>query len=323
MVFAAPSSDPSAGPLQALAAQRVLVKAGPSGTALRALGVREGNYDALVLTEPALVERVHREYLEAGADLIETNTFNAQSLSLRPFGLAHAVYDLNVAAARLSRRMADHFSELDPARPRFAVGNMGPSELGLRRIPPGREREQAFEQVRAAYAEQARALIEGGVDALLLETVYDEQTAQACVLGIRAAESEMGRSLPLMLSVTPGRDGRMPSGREVSEVLGDFASTRPWCFGTNCGFGPESVTVPLEALAERAACLVSVYPNAGLPDAAGRYSAADAVVARGADSAARGFANIVGGCCGTTPREVRALARAVAGIAPREYARKP
>jgi len=327
--------DRSASGLVALARKRVLVKAGPSGSALLALGLSErefqgerfagvrqpllGNYDVLTLTQPTLVERVHREYLEAGADLIETNTFNAQAISQRKFGLEREVYELNFAAARLSRRIADRFSELDPERPRFVIGNLGPSELALSRMPAGEEREWEFERVRMAYAEQARALIEGGVHALLLETVYDEETARASIAGIRASADAAGQALPLLLSVTPARDGRMASGRTFSEVLAAFEGARPWAFGLNCGFGPESVAEPLEALAGQASCLLSAYPNAGLPDALRRYPDAAGVVTRVAACAARGLVNIVGGCCGTTSREIHALARAVDGMAPRRY----
>jgi 5-methyltetrahydrofolate--homocysteine methyltransferase len=319
-----------------LAAKRVLVKAGPSGTALLALGLGEhefrgerfagalrplaGNYDVLVLTQPALIERIHRDYLEAGADLIETNTFNAQALSQRKFGLADdEVYELNLAAARLSRRVADEFSALEPARPRFVIGNVGPSEVRLSRTPAGEERAREFARVRAAYAQQARALIEGGVHALLLETVYDEVTAQACVRGIRESLDVHGRPLPLMLSFTPGPDGRMASGRELMEVLAEFEFARPWCVGVNCGFGPESARKSLEPVAECAPCLVSAYPNAGLPDASGVYPEAAELVSCVADWASRGLLNLVGGCCGTTPRHVRELMNAVHGLEPRRF----
>jgi 5-methyltetrahydrofolate--homocysteine methyltransferase len=328
--------DPSAGELEALAAKRVLVKAGPSGTALLALGLREGefrgerfagasrpltgNYDLLVLTQPAVVERIHREYLEAGADLIETNTFNAQTLSQQKFGLAEdEVYELNLAAARLSRRVADQFSELDPARPRFVLGNLGPCEVSFRRAPTGEEREREFARIRAAYAHQARALIEGGVDGLLLETVYDEVTAQASVRGIRESLDAHHRPLPLMLSFTPQRDGRLGSGRELTEVLAEFEFARASGVGVNCGFGLESIRKSLESVAPCAPCLVSAYPNAGLPDASGRYPEAAEFVSRIADCASRGLLNLVGGCCGTTPRHVRELVNAVHGLEPRRF----
>jgi 5-methyltetrahydrofolate--homocysteine methyltransferase len=332
--------DPSAGELEALAAKRVLVKAGPTGTVLRALGLREsefrgerfagaarplaGNYDVLVLTQPAVIERVHREYLAAGADLIETNTFSAQAVSQRKFGLKDdELYELNLMAARLSRRIADRFSELDPTRPRFVIGNLGPSELSSSRTPPGAERDRELARVRAAYAQQARALIEGGVHALLLETVYDEVTAQACVRGIRDSLDAHGCRLPLMVSFTPARDGRMASGRELTEVLAEFEFARPWCAGVNCGFGPESVRKALEAVAGSTPCLVGAYPNAGLPDASGHHPEATELASRVADWASRGLLNLVGGCCGTTPRHVRELATAVQGFEPRGFERRP
>jgi 5-methyltetrahydrofolate--homocysteine methyltransferase len=329
--------DPSASELEVLAAKRVLVKAGPSGTALLALGLGErefrgerfagasrplvGNYDLLALTQPALLERIHLASLEAGADLIETNTFNAQVLSQRKFGLEHEVYELNLTAARLARRIADRFSELEPKRPRLVIGNMGPSELCLSGTPAGPEHDREFDLVRAAYAEQARALIEGGVHALLLETLYDEVTAEACVRGVCESLRAHGRALPLMLSFTPTRDGRMASGRELCSLLPRFEFARPWSFGTNCGFGPRSMTEPLEALAESAPCRVSAYPNAGVPDASGRYPEAAALVPAVADWAARGLLNVVGGCCGTTPRQLRELVSAVHDLEPRRSLR--
>lgn len=338
MLLGAALPDRSAVELEALAAKRVLVKAGPSGTALLALGLRErefrgerfadarlpllGNVDLLVLTQPALVERMHQDYLEAGADLIETNTFTAQALSQQKFGLEDAVFELNFAAAQLARRVALRFSEREPERPRFVIGNMGPSELRSSRTSAGGERERESEWVRAAYAEQARALAEGGVHALLLETVYDEVTAQACVRGIRDGCDSAGRSLPLLLSFTPSRDGLSMSGRDLTQVLSDFEHAKPWSFGVNCGFGPESVIKALEPLAGAAPCFVSVYPNAGLPDTSGRYSAAAEVVSQVVSCAGGGLVNIVGGCCGTTPRQVRELARAVAGLEPRQFRRR-
>ena len=267
--------------------------------------------------------RIHAEYLEAGADLIETNTFNAQALSQRKFGLEREVYALNFAAARLARKVADRFSERDPERPRFVLGNLGPSDVCLSRAAVGAEPKPDFEQVRAAYAEQAHALIEGGVDALLLETVFDEQTAKACLAGIATTEIELGAALPILLSVTVGADGRMPSGRAVSEFLREIEGTRLFSVGINCAFGAESVRAPLEALAAHAPSLVSVYPNAGLPDATGRYSEPlEQGVALVASFAAASLANIIGGCCGTTPATLRALGAAVRGLAPRPFARR-
>jgi 5-methyltetrahydrofolate--homocysteine methyltransferase len=339
MLSTAALPDRSATELEALAAKRVLVKAGPSGTALLRLGLGErefrgerfanarlplaGNFDVLVLTQPALVERMHHEYLEAGADLIETNTFSAQALSQRRFGLEGAVFELNVAAAQLARRAAERFSARDPERPRFVLGNMGPSEVRSTRGGAGDEGEGDWAPVRAAYAEQARALIEGGVHALLLETVYDEGTARACVAGILEGCGAVGRSLPLLLSFSPGDDGRSMSGRDLTQLLSEFEhQAAPWAFGTNCGFGPESATQSLEALAAAAPCLVSVYPNAGLPDASGRYPAGDEVLTRVGGCAARGLVNIVGGCCGTTPHLVSELVGAVAGLEPRPFRRR-
>src|SRR5688572_2732805 len=325
--------------LRKLAGERVLVIDGAFGTMIQGEGLVEadfrgkrfekhpkdlkGNNDLLVLTRPDVIEGIHAAYFEAGADIAETNTFNANAISQADYDLQSAVYDLNVAAATLARKAADRFSEREPNKPRFVAGAIGPTNRTLSISPdvndPG-YRAVTFEEVRDAYTEQARALIDGGVDLLLLETVFDTLNLKAALVALDDLFEKIGRRLPLMISVTiVDRSGRTLSGQTLEAFYTSIASAKPLSVGINCALGADLMRPYIEELSRIAPMLVSAYPNAGLPNAFGGYDETPEITGRlvGDGFAAEKLANIVGGCCGTTPAHIRAIAERVRGIEPR------
>jgi 5-methyltetrahydrofolate--homocysteine methyltransferase len=319
-------------------AGRLLILDGAMGTMIQRRGLTEhdfrgerfashagdlkGNNDLLVLTRPDVIRDIHREYLAAGADIIETNTFNSNAISQSDYKLEPLCYELNVAAARLAREAAVEFTAKTPDRPRFVAGAFGPANRTLSLSPDVNNpafRAITFDQLRAAYADQARGLIDGGADLLLVETIFDTLNAKAAIAAIQEVEAEKGVSLPLMISVTiTDRSGRTLSGQTLDAFYVSVEHARPWCIGLNCALGAREMRPHLEELARLATSWISVYPNAGLPNAFGEYDelpADTSALIRGfADD---GLANIVGGCCGTTPDHIRAIANAVREINPR------
>jgi 5-methyltetrahydrofolate--homocysteine methyltransferase len=322
----------AAHPLATLLARRILVLDGAMGTLLqrhalteadfrgtrladhpRALG---GNNDILCLTRPDVVSAIHRAYLDAGADIVETNTFNGTAISQGDYGTAHLVHDLNVAAARLARAAADAATARDPSRPRFVAGALGPTNRTTSLSPdvadPG-FRNITFDALAEAYYDQARALLAGGVDLLLVETVYDTLNAKAALDGVTRALDGCGRVVPLAISVTVvDRSGRTLSGQTVEAFWASVRHAPLLSVGINCALGAADMRPYVEVLAALADVFTSCYPNAGLPNAFGGYDdTPDDMAAVLGDFAARGWLNIVGGCCGTTPDHVRAIAAAV------------
>ncbi|HEY7474058.1 MAG TPA: methionine synthase, partial [Vicinamibacterales bacterium] len=282
----------------------------------------KGDNDILVLTRPDVIGEIHREYLDAGADIIETNTFNANAVSQADYALEAAVYDINVAAGRLARRAADDCTARTPSQPRFVAGSIGPANRTLSISPDVNNpafRAITFDQLKNAYAEQVRGLIDGGVDLLLLETIFDTLNVKAGIVAVQEVEEEKGVHLPLMISVTiTDRSGRTLSGQTLDAFYLSVAHARPWCVGINCAIGAREMRPYLAELARLAECWVSSYPNAGLPNAFGEYDEhADETGALLRDFAESGFANILGGCCGTTPEHIAAIARAVRDVPPR------
>jgi 5-methyltetrahydrofolate--homocysteine methyltransferase len=291
----------------------------------------KGDNDLLCLTRPDVVLGIHREYLDAGADLIETNTFNATPVSQADYGLESFAYELNVAAARLAKQAAAEFTARTPEQPRFVAGAIGPMNKTLSISPDVNDpafRAVTFDQVRDAYREQVRGLLDGGADILLVETIFDTLNAKAAIVAIegefdsRAAGDPAWTEPPVMISVTiTDKSGRTLSGQTIDAFWVSVAHARPFSVGLNCALGAREMRPFLAELARIAPVYISCYPNAGLPNAFGEYDERPAdTSALIAEFAASGFVNIVGGCCGTTPDHVRAIAGAVRGVAPRHVA---
>jgi 5-methyltetrahydrofolate--homocysteine methyltransferase len=320
---------------RAAAAERIMVKDGPYGTAIQELSLIEsdyrgslatnhdqkGNNDILNLTRPDAIAGIGRAYIAAGADLLATNTFNANRISQADYGTEALVADINRAAAGILRAEIDAATAADGRR-RFLAGALGPTNKTLSLSPrvedPG-YREVDFDGVKAVYREQIDALVEGGVDFILIETVFDTLNAKAAAFAAQEAEEALGRRLPVMLSMTlTDLAGRNLSGQTVEAFWVSLEHVRPLTIGLNCSFGATELRPHVQLLARMADALLMVYPNAGLPNAFGGYDEApDTTAALIRDWAANGLINAVGGCCGTTPAHIAAIARSVAGVAPR------
>jgi 5-methyltetrahydrofolate--homocysteine methyltransferase len=321
--------------LRAEAAKRILIKDGPYGTAIQGLGLTEadykgdlhlpmdqkGNNDMLNLTRPEAIAGVCNAYIAAGADILATNTFNANRISQADYGAEHLVGDINRAAARITRDCADKATAID-GRPRFVAGSLGPTNKTLSLSPrvsdPG-YREVDFDGVKAVYREQIDALIEGGVDIILIETVFDTLNAKAAAFAAAEAADALGREVPVMLSMTlTDLSGRNLSGQTVEAFWHSIRHVKPLAVGLNCSFGATELRPHVVALAKVADTLIQVYPNAGLPNDLGAYDEEpDTTGGLVGDWAKTGLINIVGGCCGTTPAHIAAMAKAVAGLPPR------
>jgi 5-methyltetrahydrofolate--homocysteine methyltransferase len=282
----------------------------------------KGNNDLLAMTRPDLVRQVHRAYLEAGADLIETNTFNATSISQADYGLEHLVHELNFEAARIARLECDAMTAKTPDRPRFVIGVLGPTSRTASISPdvndPG-ARNVNFDQLVETYTEAAIGLIEGGADTIMIETIFDVLNAKAAIFALDQLYAKSGWRLPTMISGTiTDLSGRTLSGQTAEAFWNSVRHAQPLAIGLNCALGGKELRAYVDVLAEVADCCVSAHPNAGLPNAFGEYDETPeqtAAIIRGyADS---GLVNIVGGCCGTTPPHIAAIARAVDGLPPR------
>ena len=325
-------------PLDSLLQERILVLDGAMATMIqrRRLGEDDfrgeefadhptallGNNDLLCLTRPDVVDDVHRAYLAAGADVVETNTFSATRLAMGEYGVEHAAARINVAAARIARQAADEFTERTPDKPRFVAGVLGPMNRTAsmsRDVGDPGARDTDFEELRAAYAEQVRALAQGGVDLLMVETVFDTLNAKAAVFAILEQAEETGVRLPVMISGTiTDQSGRTLTGQTPEAFYNSLRHAEPLSFGLNCALGPDAMRPYLHELATVAETWVSCHPNAGLPNELGAYDLSPADMARTMGEFARaGLVNVVGCCCGTTPDHVRAIAQAVEGARPR------
>jgi 5-methyltetrahydrofolate--homocysteine methyltransferase len=282
----------------------------------------KGNNDLLVLTRPDVISAVHREYLDAGADIIETNTFSSNTISQADYGLEPLVYELNLEGARLARAATDAVSALTPDRPRFVAGSIGPTNRTLSISPDVNNpafRAVTFDVMKAAYLDQIRGLVDGGAHLLLLETIIDALNTKAAIVAIQEVQDEKGVELPLMISATiTDRSGRTLAGQTLDAFYVAMEHARPWSIGINCALGAADMRPYIAELSRLATCWVSVYPNAGLPNAFGEYDEQPhqtAALLR--DFAEQGFANLFGGCCGTTPDHIRSIGEAVAGLRPR------
>ncbi|HZF97199.1 MAG TPA: homocysteine S-methyltransferase family protein, partial [Pseudoxanthomonas sp.] len=281
-----------------------------------------GNNDLLLLSRPEVIAGVHTEYLQAGADLVETNTFNATAVSQADYHLEHLVYELNREGARVARACCDAAEATTPDRPRFVIGVLGPTSRTASISPdvndPG-YRNTDFDALRATYREAIEGLIDGGADTLMVETVFDTLNAKAALYAIEEVLEDRGGRLPVMVSGTiTDASGRTLSGQTAEAFYASISHGRPLSVGLNCALGAKDLREHVETLARVADCYVSAHPNAGLPNAFGEYDETpEEMAATLKEFAQSGLLNFVGGCCGTTPAHIRAIAEAVRGIAPR------
>ena len=283
----------------------------------------KGNNDLLSLSRPEIIGAIHDDYLDAGADIIATNTFNAQKISMADYGMEALSHELNVASARIARERADAATAKTPDKPRFVAGAMGPTNRTASISPdvnnPG-FRNTTFDELKNAYGEQARGLIEGGVDILLIETIFDTLNAKAAGFAVLEVFDELGVELPLFISGTiTDLSGRNLSGQTPEAFWYSMRHLKPTAIGLNCAFGAEQLRAPISDIGAVADCLISAYPNAGLPNELGEYDETAHDMACKIEEWARdGMVNIVGGCCGSTPEHIAHIARHVAQYAPRQ-----
>jgi len=330
--------------LATAAAQRILLLDGAMGTMIQDRRLTEedfrgtrfadhprdlkGNNDLLVLTRPDVIADVHRAYLEAGADILETNTFNATRISQAEYGLEDAVVDITREGARLARQAADAMTAATPEKPRFVAGVLGPTSRTASISPdvndPGK-RNVDFETLRRNYREAAEALIEGGADLLLVETIFDTLNAKAALFALDELFESRGEDLPVMISGTiTDLSGRTLSGQTPEAFWHSVRHVRPFSVGLNCALGPQELRAHVAELSRVADVAVSAHPNAGLPNQFGGYDLGPEEMAghiRG--WAADGLLNVVGGCCGTPPAHIAAMAEAVEGLPPRQLPTLP
>lgn len=325
--------------------ERILILDGAMGTMIQRYSLKEedfrgdrfrqaqkdlkGNNDLLSLTRPDVIREIHEAYLEAGADIIETNTFSGTSIAQEDYGLEDAVYDLNRVSAEIAKEAAIKYTKLNPKRPRFVAGAMGPTNKTASLSPdvsnPG-YRAITFNQLAKAYKEQARGLLDGGSDVLLIETIFDTLNAKAALFAIEELFEERGEKVPVMISGTiTDASGRTLSGQTAEAFLISLSHVDLLSIGFNCALGASQLQPYLKTLAKYAPYYISAYPNAGLPNEFGEYDQGpDEMVTQIESYLKEGIVNILGGCCGTTPDHIKAMAETVKNYTPRivgkEYA---
>lgn len=325
--------------LQQCAAERILIIDGAMGTMIQRYKLQEsdyrgerfkdyhtdvkGNSDLLSITQPGIIEAIHREYLEAGADIIETNTFSSTVIAQADYDMQDLAFEMNVASVQIARRAADDYTRRNPDKPRFVAGAIGPLNKTLSISPdvnnPG-FRSVTFDEVVDAYYEQVKALSEAGADILLIETIFDTLNCKGAIFAIKKYFRDTGKpELPIMISGTiTDASGRTLSGQTLEAFYISVMHAKPFSIGLNCALGGEQMRPYIEELSQIAGCYVSCYPNAGLPNTFGEYDEEPHETAHIIeDFAKEGFVNIVGGCCGTTPDHIRHMAQNVKSIAPR------
>jgi 5-methyltetrahydrofolate--homocysteine methyltransferase len=317
------------------AARRILITDGAFGTEIQrwklveadyagSLGLghdQKGNNDIQALTKPEVPEAIHRAYFEAGADIAETNTFSANRISQADYGAQALVREINVESARLARRLADEYAR--DGRPRFVAGAVGPTNKTLSLSPDVNDpgfREIDWDTLVDVYREQIEALVEGGADFILIETIFDTLNAKAGIMAVKQAEQALGREIPLMLSMTlTDLSGRNLSGHTVEAFWHAVRHAKPLTVGLNCSFGATQLRPHVKVLSDIADALIMVYPNAGLPNELGEYDERpDETAGFVREWAEHGQVNVLGGCCGSTPEHIAAMAKAVEGLAPRK-----
>ncbi len=282
----------------------------------------KGNNDLLLLTRPDVIAAVHTEYLQAGADLVETNTFNATAISQADYHLQHIVYELNREGARVARACCDAVEAITPQQPRFVIGVLGPTSRTASISPDVNDpgfRNTSFDALRGTYREAVEGLIDGGADTIMVETIFDTLNAKAALFAIEEVFDARGGRLPIMISGTiTDRSGRTLSGQTAEAFHASMAHSRPLSIGLNCALGATDLREHIDTLSRVASCHISAHPNAGLPNAFGEYDETPEEMATTLrEFAESGLLNLVGGCCGTTPGHIKAIAEAVRGIAPR------
>ncbi|MBW8686242.1 homocysteine S-methyltransferase family protein [Chitinophaga rhizophila] len=325
--------------LSQCAAERILIIDGAMGTMIQRYKLEEadyrgerfknyhldvkGNNDLLCLTQPHIIEAIHKEYLEAGADIIETNTFSSTTIAMADYDMQAFAFEMNVAAARIAKKAAQEYTAKTPDKPRFVAGAIGPLNKTLSLSPdvnnPG-FRSVSFDEVVDAYYEQVKGLHEGGADILLIETIFDTLNSKAAIFAIKKYFSDIAQpELPVMISGTiTDASGRTLSGQTLEAFYISVMHAKPFSVGLNCALGGNQMRPYIEELSQIAACNVSCYPNAGLPNAFGEYDETPDQTAHIIEDFAReGFVNIVGGCCGTTPDHIRHIAQHVKTMRPR------
>ena len=317
------------------AAKRILIIDGAFGTEIQqrklteadyagSLGLakdQKGNNDILAITRPDVPEAIHRAYFAAGADIAETNTFSANRISQADYAAEHLVREINVESAQLARRVADEFAA--DGRPRFVAGAIGPTNKTLSLSPDVNDsgfREIDWDELVDVYRQQVAALVEGGADFILIETVFDTLNAKAGIMAVRKVEQELGREVPIMLSMTlTDLSGRNLSGHTVEAFWYAVRHAKPLTIGLNCSFGATQLRPHVRALSAIADAAIMVYPNAGLPNELGQYDELpEETAALVKEWAAAGQVNVLGGCCGSTPAHIAAIAKAAQGLTPRQ-----
>lgn len=323
--------------LEEVLQKRVLVLDGAMGTMIQQYKLEEadfrgerfkdhshplkGNNDILCLTRPDIIEAIHKEYMEAGADIVETNTFSGTSIAQADYALQEVVYDLNLEAAKVARKAADDLSTED--KPRFVAGALGPTNRTASISPdvndPG-YRAVTFDQLKTAYKEQALGLLDGGIDAFLVETVFDTLNAKAALFAIQELQEEKGTNLPIMVSGTiTDASGRTLSGQTAEAFLISMSHAPLLSVGFNCALGAKQLLPYLQVLAKKAPFYVTAYPNAGLPNEMGEYDESpEAMASQVKEYLELGLVNVLGGCCGTTPDHIKAIAELAAQYEPRK-----
>lgn len=323
--------------IQDAAAERILILDGAMGSLIQGYQLDEagyrgarfaewahpvkGNNDLLNLTRPDIIQEIHEQYLAAGADIIETNTFNAQTISMADYHMEELVWEINVEGARVAKKAAAAFST--PDKPRFVAGAIGPTNRTLSLSPDVNRpayRNITFDELANAYQQQAEALLEGGVDVLLIETVFDTLNAKAALYAVQEAFEQRGQQVPVMVSGTiTDASGRTLSGQTTEAFLISLSHMPLLSIGLNCALGAKDLRPYLQTLAAEAPFLVSAYPNAGLPNAFGGYDETpEDMAAAVKEYLDLSIVNILGGCCGTTPAHIRAFAQAAQGVTPRK-----
>lgn len=283
----------------------------------------KGNNDLLVLTRPDIIKAIHREYLEAGADILETNTFSGTTIAQADYGLEKYAYDINYHGAKIAKEVCDEFNQKDPSKPRFVAGSIGPTNVTLSISPhvndPG-YRSTTFDKMVTAYEEQVKGLIDGGADVLLIETIFDTLNAKAALFAVQNVQEKLGTKLPIMVSGTiTDASGRTLSGQTAEAFLVSVQHADLLTVGLNCALGASTLRPYLQVLKKNAPFAISAHPNAGLPNEMGHYDETPEMMAKQIKTFLdEGLVNIVGGCCGTTPAHIKAIADLVQKYQPVE-----
>ncbi|UOY07632.1 homocysteine S-methyltransferase family protein [Muricauda sp. SCSIO 64092] len=325
--------------IKSLLEERILILDGAMGTMLQRYKFTEedfrgdrfkdwphplqGNNDLLSLTQPDAIAEVHRKYFEAGADIVETNTFSGTTIAMADYGMEELVYELNYESARIAKKVADEFTLKEPHKPRFVAGSMGPTNKTASLSPDVNDpgfRAVSFDELRIAYKLQAEALLDGGSDMLLVETIFDTLNAKAALFAIEEVKEERNIQVPIMVSGTiTDASGRTLSGQTAEAFLISISHIPILSVGFNCALGAKQLTPHLEVISAKSDHAISAHPNAGLPNAFGEYDETpEQMASQIKEYLEKGLVNIVGGCCGTTPEHIKAIAELVKHYAPRE-----